>query len=132
MISFLATPNITPKRTPLVFTGKLPDPARAGLYRYDDLFDSPAIGSRPVARPASIDTFETTAPMARWLAENDHERPFFRDPDFVAEFGRISKAEAIAVVNALWLRADRAAAAAGTTIALPARLGGSGRERKCT
>ena len=67
--------------------------------------------------------------MAGWLTDNDHRRPFFRDREFVREFGTITRKQAEAAVNSMWARADRAAAAAGIGISLPARLGGSDNER---
>lgn len=128
MSSILAVP--TPVRPPRAFTGKLPHPALAGLYKYHDHVEAPFIGTRSTKQRAPADRFEMTDAMARWVAATPKARPFFRHPDFVAEFGRISKREAIAVADELWARADRAADAAGTTITLPARLGGSSNERK--
>lgn len=124
----LAAP--TPAAPPRAFDGRLPSPTASGLYRYADHFDAPFVGNRSTKGRLSADRFESTDAMARWVAGNPEARPFFRHPDFVAEFGRISKREAIAVADELWARADRAAHAAGTKITLPARLGGSSNERK--
>ncbi|MBN8844317.1 MAG: hypothetical protein J0H88_13830 [Sphingomonadales bacterium] len=123
-MSAVLAPHSAPSRPPRAFDGTLPDPALAGIYRYTDVFEKPFTGPQPRRRAEQFADVEFAAPMARWLTENDHTRPFFRDRDFIAEFGRLAKSEAIAVANAMWSRADRAAAAAGTKITLPARLGG--------
>lgn len=72
-----------------------------------------------------IDSQELASLMATWLATNPHSRPFFRDPHFVREFGRTTRAQLTAAVDELWRRADHAARAARITIAPPARLSGN-------
>lgn len=63
--------------------------------------------------------------IADFLEQGGHDRPFFRDPDFLNAFGRPGPAMLRAAVDELWRRADIAAYAASHPIALPARLGGS-------
>lgn len=108
MIALVAA-NGSPRRA---FTGNLPDPAMSGLYCYDDHVEAPSIGPRPSKRSASTESFENTAAMARWIASTPHERPFWRDRSFIAEFGQASRAELRAAVDQLWRQAEDAARAA--------------------
>lgn len=111
-----------------VFTGSMPDPVKAGLYRYETLIERPSVGPKPRANVEQSPS-QLAWRMANWIARNDHIRPFFTDAGFVAEFGRSSREEIIAAVDELWRRGNQAAAAAGTKIRLPARLGGAHHER---
>lgn len=61
--------------------------------------------------------------IADWLEEDDHSRPFFRDPDFINVFGRPGPAMLRAAVDELKRRAETKAAAINLPIAWPARLG---------
>ena len=118
MISLVAASR-APSRT---FTGNLPDPVIAGLYRYGDHVDAPRIGPRPPNRSAPTEAFENTAAMARWISSTPHSRPFWRDRGFVEEFGRATRAELRAAVDELHRLADHAAQAAGLPIAWNANL----------
>jgi hypothetical protein len=111
---------------PRAFTGSIPDPALTGLYRYGDHVDTPFVGPK---RSTGTTDLELADEMAGWLTDNDHRRPFFTDRAFIREFGTVTRQQAEAAVNAMWARADQAAAAAGIDISLPARLGGSDFER---
>lgn len=68
--------------------------------------------------------------IATWLTATDHDRPFFRDPDFLNAFGRPGPAMLRAAVDELWKRADSAAYAASHPISLPPRLGGSEQQER--
>lgn len=120
-MSIVVVANTHHTRPPRAFTGLIPDPALAGLYQYADHVDMPFVGRQ---RSTGKTDLAMADEMAGWLTDNDHRRPFFRDRDFVREFGTITRKQAEAAVNAMWARADRAAAAAGIGISLPARLGG--------
>lgn len=62
------------------------------------------------------------ATMADWIAEDLHNRPFFRDPDFVSAFGRPGPAMLRAAVDEMKRRAAAKAQAAGMPIAWNANL----------
>ena len=107
-------------KPPLAFNGTLPDPVSAGLYDYVEVRDAPpSIG--PARRPAPTD-HEMGGPMADWIATTPHERPFWRDPGFVAEFGRATRVELRAAVDEMWRRAEDTARVARVPIAWAARL----------
>lgn len=105
-----------------IFTGYLPDPVKAGLYRYDALIERPSVGPKPRSN-VEQNPSQLAWRMANWIARNDHIRPFFTDAGFVAEFGRSSREEIIAAVDELWRRAEIGSRAARIAIELPARLG---------
>lgn len=105
-----------------VFTGSLPDPVKAGLYRYDALNERPSVGPKPRSN-VEQNPSQLAWRMANWIARNDHIRPFFTDAGFVAEFGRSSREEIVAAVDELWRRAEIGSRAARIAIELPARLG---------
>ena len=122
MLNILAATDQQPltARANRAFTGALPDPVLGGLYRYDEIRDAPpSIG--PAQRPAHTD-HEMAAPMADWIARTPHQRPFWRDPDFIAEFGRATRVELRAAVDELHRRAGDAARVARMPIAWPANL----------
>ncbi len=121
-MSIVAIADAHHTRPPRAFTGSIPDPALAGLYQYTDHVDMPFVGPK---RSTGTTDLELADEMAGWLTDNDHQRPFFMDRAFVREFGAVTRQQAEAAVDAMWARADRAAAAAGIRISLPARLGGS-------
>ncbi len=124
MIDSALAPDFRPGHSDphLPFTGSLSDLGIAGLYRYDDHVDKPNIGPRPIHRPAATETFETTDAMATWISTTPHERPFWRDPGFVAGFGPATRLELRAAVNELWRRAEDAARVARMPMDWPARL----------
>lgn len=72
-----------------------------------------------------IDPQELAGLMATWLATNPHSRPFFRDSQFVREFGKTTRAQLTAAADELWRRAEHAARQARITVDLPSRLGSS-------
>lgn len=57
------------------------------------------------------------ADMADWITEDQHDRPFFRDPDFISAFGRPGPALLRAAVDEMKVRAAAKAQAAGMPIA---------------
>lgn len=75
-------------------------------------------------------TGRLAADIADWLEVDDHERPFFRDPDFVGAFGRPGPALLRAAVDELKQRAIAKAQAAGMPIAWNANLPDNDDERK--
>lgn len=60
--------------------------------------------------------------IANWISVGGHTRPFWRDPDFIAEFGRVARADLRAAVDELKRRAQAKAEAAGLPIAWNANL----------
>ena len=62
------------------------------------------------------------ADIADWLEVDDHDRPFFRDPDFVSAFGRPGPALLQAAVDEMKRRAAAKAQTAGMPIAWNANL----------
>jgi hypothetical protein len=105
----------------LVFTGEIPAPLLRNLYRYSEVRDEPP-SSGPALKPVADDHDIMAAPMATWISSTPHTRPFWRDPVFVAEFGRATRAELRAAVTEMWRRAEDAARAAPMPIAWSARL----------
>ena len=65
---------------------------------------------------------DLAADMARWLAETPHDRPFFRDPDFVAKFGWPGRGMLRAAVDEMKRRAESKAEAARIPVAWQAQL----------
>lgn len=109
MQSVLAAPaqHLTAAKPARTFTGTLPDPVLGGLYRYNEIRDAPpSIG--PARRPNPVD-HEVAGAMADWITKTPHDRPFWRYPGFVAEFGRATRAELRAAVDEMWRRAEDAA-----------------------
>lgn len=51
--------------------------------------------------------------IANWIVVGGHTRPFWRDPDFIADFGRVARTELRAAVDELKRRAEAKARAAG-------------------
>lgn len=62
------------------------------------------------------------AAMADFLEADDHDRPFFRDREFVDRFGRAHRSDLTAAVEELKRRAEVKAQTAGVQIAWPANL----------
>lgn len=60
--------------------------------------------------------------IANWIAVGGHQRPFWRDPEFIAEFGRVARTDLRAAVEELKRRAEAKAKAAGMPIAWNAIL----------
>lgn len=122
MIAVAAPAKDLPAAQPSrVFTGILPDPVLGGLYRYDEICDEPpSVG--PALKPSTEDHDAMAEPIATWISTTPHTRPFWRDPEFVAEFGRTTRVELRAAVNELWRRAEDAARTARVPVAWPARL----------
>lgn len=122
MIAAVLAPVPSGTLPPRTFTGRIPDQEMDGLYRYDDHVDAPCIGPKATRRHASGDVFGSTGPMATWISTTPHTRPFWRDPGFVAEFGRATRAELRAAVDELWRRAEDAARVARMPIAWTANF----------
>jgi len=62
------------------------------------------------------------AAMADFLEADDHDRPFFRDRDFVGRFGRAHRSDLTAAVEELKRRAGAKAQAAGLPMTWPAHI----------
>lgn len=60
--------------------------------------------------------------IANWIAAGGHQRPFWRDPEFVADFGRVARSDLRAAVDEMKRRAEAKAKAAGMPIAWNANL----------
>ena len=60
--------------------------------------------------------------IADWIEADQHDRPFFRDRDFVSAFGRPGPAHLRAAVDELKRRAEAKARAAGMPVAWNANL----------
>lgn len=60
--------------------------------------------------------------IADWIEVDQHDRPFFRDRDFVSAFGRPGPAHLRAAVDELKRRATAKARAAGMPIPWTANL----------
>lgn len=60
--------------------------------------------------------------IANWISVGGHTRPFWRDADFVAEFGRVARADLRAAVDELKRRASAKAEAAGLPISWTATI----------
>lgn len=65
---------------------------------------------------------DVPAAIADWIEADQHDRPFFRDRDFVSAFGRPGRAQLRAAVDELKRRAEAKARAAGMPIAWNANL----------
>lgn len=120
MHALLAAPERRPILAQLAFTGTIPVPlvfSPADLVTVRDT--PPSIG--PVRRPDPVDD-EIAGAMSTWISTTHHTRPFWRDPDFVAEFGRATRAELRAAVDELLRRAEDAARVARMPIAWAAQI----------
>lgn len=120
MHGLLAAPARRSIPAQLAFNGTIPVPlifSPADLATVRDT--PPSIG--PVRRPDPVDD-EMAGAMADWIARTPHDRPFWRDRGFVAEFGRATCVELRAAVDELWRRAEDAARVARMPIAWPANL----------
>ena len=67
-------------------------------------------------------TSDVPSAIADWIEADQHERPFFRDRDFVSAFGRPGPAHLRAAVGELKRRAEAKAQAAGMPISWQSRL----------
>lgn len=65
---------------------------------------------------------EIATAIANWLEVDGHDRPFFRDPNFVSAFGRPGPALLRAAVDELKQRAAAKAQAAGMPASWNANL----------
>lgn len=120
MHALLAAPDRRPIPAQRAFTGKIPVPLICSPADLAEVRDTPpSIG--PVRRADPVD-HEISGAMADWVARTPHERPFWRDPGFVAEFGRATRVELRAAVDEMWRRAEDTARAARVPIAWAARL----------
>lgn len=77
-------------------------------------------------------TSDVPSAIADWIEADQHDRPFFRDRDFVSAFGRPGPAHLRAAVDELKRRAEAKARAAGLPAAWQANLPNPEIERTTT